>query len=122
MTSQTVIPVELEELGGGQYWLKGPCDDIYLHQVSVTVFNRLGEDAETLTPMNITNTLGAAPEITQAPDQSNPSRRRHGLKIHFSCEACSYDEQEGKEQEYHHTLCIVQHKGNTIVSWENDTN
>lgn len=44
---------------------------------------------------------------------TNPSSRRHGLRIAFECEGCG-DEKSPHNME----LCIAQHKGNTQMWWE----
>lgn len=40
--------------------------------------------------------------------QNNPSERRDGTRIGFVCEGC------GK----HSFICVVQHKGETVIAWE----
>lgn len=45
-----------------------------------------------------------------SPDD-NPSPRRQGLLIEFSCETC------GMGKQHRHILQIYQHKGQTYVEW-----
>ena len=75
-----------------------------LHQKSVEIFDR-EEDEET----GLHVVAERDKQLLVDEDMSNnPSSRRQGLKINFSCECC-----EGKV----HTLNIAQHKGTTFVFW-----
>ena len=75
-----------------------------LHQTSVEIFDRQ-EDQKT--GLHVVARRGK--QLLVDEDMSNnPSSRRQGLKINFSCECC-----EGKV----HTLNIAQHKGTTFVFW-----
>lgn len=83
--------------------LKCPhCGSDYLHQETVAVFNRPEEDSTVGLAMTITGQT-----VQPASMQENPSPRRNGLSIDFSCETCSTDS----------TLNIWQHKGQTMVNW-----
>lgn len=86
-----------------------------LHHDTVTVFGR-NEDAETVT----VTTVGSNPrlDIVEMPNRlsGNPSSRRDGLAIRFTCENCDQpdeDEVEGDGIE----LTVTQHKGCTILKW-----
>ena len=81
--------------------LKCPsCGFNYLNHQRVEVFER-SEDEEKGLHVSVENK-----NVTTDTNLSdNPSSRRHGLKIHFSCEGC-----EAKP-----VLSISQHKGNTWV-------
>lgn len=79
------------------------CGNQYLHQGKVVVFNPETEDAKEGVKVEVDGLrVRVEPEL-----EGNPSRRRQGLLIHFSCEGC--DEKP--------VLSIAQHKGNTIVRW-----
>ena len=79
------------------------CDFTYLHQGRVDVFERQ-EDA--------TDGLHVSTDGRQVQVDNdladNPSRRRHGLRIYFSCEGCCAGP----------VLNIFQHKGQTFLRWE----
>jgi hypothetical protein len=84
---------------GGE--LKCPsCGNNYLHHEKVEVFER-GEDEEKGLHVTIEN--GAV--TTNNNLSGNPSSRRHGLLVHFSCEGCKATP----------VLSLSQHKGNTWV-------
>jgi hypothetical protein len=63
------------------------CGSLYLHQLGIKVFHRR-EDGENVAVITVD---GAKAGIELAPNTSsgNPSARRHGLSIEFSCEECS---------------------------------
>jgi hypothetical protein len=90
---------------GGRPELVCPqCGYLNLHQGRVTVFDR-SEDAR----MTVVNTVDGGRTSTHLlPNPiTNPSSRRHGLAIAFSCEHCG----DGLE------LTIAQHKGSTEFAW-----
>jgi len=87
-------------------WLKCPvCGETYLHQGRVIVFNRDEDDPETVETHVSSNSLRQ--RKIQSEDSNNPSGRRHGLTIEFTCE-----HHEGTMH-----LQIAQHKGCTLLSW-----
>ena len=78
------------------------CGGNYLHHERVEVFER-EEDQTKGTHVSITNS-----SVVEDNDlQGNPSSRRHGLSIHFTCEHCPAKP----------VLTIAQHKGNTWVDF-----
>jgi hypothetical protein len=81
------------------------CNEQCLHHGNVEVFSRLPDDLETL--VTVVDGDGARVSIVSSDKCLNPSRRRHGLRIHFICEHCH----GGK------VLEIAQHKGSTLVNW-----
>ena len=101
--------------------LKCPiCDFEYMHQESIQTHFR-GEDEPNIPGFSITKDIGS-PAILP-----NPSSRRSGLVIIFSCEGCSLY-LENFESIYGHCkdepltqqfpcLAIEQHKGNTFIRW-----
>jgi len=75
-----------------------------LHQESVEIFD-CREDSDT--GLHVLAERGKQILVNESM-AGNPSQRRQGLKINFSCECC-----EGRV----HTLNIVQHKGSTFMFW-----
>lgn len=88
--------------------LQGPNGCENLHQESVEIFDR-SEDCDT--GLHVWAKLGE-PILVDENMSGNPSTRREGLKIKFSCECC-----EGRV----HTLNITQHKGETFMFWDERT-
>ena len=98
------------------------CNEGYLHQIRVDTFFRDSEDSERGMHVN-------ADRHSMLGDQSmvgNPSSRRDGVKIYFTCEFCHTTEDDDDDvvevnvESYMppHVLCIVQHKGFTHIYWE----
>jgi hypothetical protein len=84
------------------------CGSDYLHHQSITSFDR-SEDAQVV--VETTVLCGEAKMKSAASSASrNPSARRDGLEIVFTCEGC----EEGRSL----SLFISQHKGQTEVFWE----
>lgn len=79
------------------------CDGANLHHGTVRMWER-GEDVAQVTLYTID-----APDFSArvAPNAGNPSLRRHGMAIQFSCELC------GGTSE----LTVAQHKGCTLMAW-----
>lgn len=80
------------------------CGGFYLHQGDVEVFNRCCEDAAS-------GLHAVVMHDRVAIDTSmigNPSERRQGLTISFTCETCHASP----------TLKIIQCKGETLIEWE----
>ena len=96
-------PVELDEDG----MLYCQCGEYYLHQGNTTIFQR-EEDAPTTTVIAQDDTRVQTSSFPSQ-DTCNPSPRRHGLIIEFSCENCS--------SSHPHRLAIYQHKGSTYMEW-----
>jgi len=86
------------------------CGFDYLHQAAVEVWNR-GED-EKIEGVRIT----ADGDIVKATGR-NPSPRRDGVSIAFSCEECSCDEDGNADESTVGELVIFQHKGQTYIEW-----
>ena len=81
--------------------LKCPaCGSNYLHHEKVEIFERSEDEAYGL---HVTVENGMTTTNTNL--EGNPSRRRDGLTIHFSCEGC-----DAKP-----ILSVSQHKGNTWI-------
>ena len=83
------------------------CGGDYLHHGQVEVFARTEDAAVGL------HTTTSAGDVRVDRDLSgNPSARRHGVTIAFSCELCDEDDQAVLR------LTIAQHKGQTFLAWE----
>jgi len=92
------------------------CKDMYLHQGNVTVFER-EEDAE-YTTVIAQNKDTAQVNRFKSDDTCNPSSRRHGLLIEFSCEFCHAGNlKEDWSTDKPFLLGVSQHKGNTLLQW-----
>lgn len=80
------------------------CGFNYLHHQDVHVYNR-EEDAESGT---LTSVVGNQTRVDSSASMADcPSSRRDGVIISFMCEGC----------EVKPNLTIVQHKGQTFLSW-----
>jgi len=84
------------------------CGYNYLHHERIIVYNRNQDEEETEI---ITIAESAVTNKVPSADAKNPSLRRHGLTITFTCEGCSDNLSEDFE------LHIAQHKGNTYIGW-----
>lgn len=101
--SFSYVALSTTDVVGHQTLLCPGCGNGFLHQQHVEVFDR-HEDADV--GMHATVEMGVT---TVDVDQTeNPSPRRDGIRIGFSCESC----------ETTPSLVIIQHKGNTFVAWE----
>lgn len=92
---------------GNKYFgntLIGPNRCENLHQISMEYFDRR-EDSEK--GLHVYAQLGKQ-LLVDDKMTGNPSQRREGIKIRFSCECCNGEI---------HTLNIVQHKGMTLMFW-----
>lgn len=88
--------------------LKCPsCKELYLHQHTTTVYDRPFEDG----PVIRTAVDGGKTELSILPADTNenPSSRRDGIRIEFTCEHCDTISM---------ALTIAQHKGFTFLKWE----
>lgn len=82
------------------------CSGNHLHHERVEVFER-GEDDDKGVHVSVED--GKA--LIDTSLTGNPSARRHGINIHFSCEGCSAKP----------VLTLAQHKGNTFVDFKQAT-
>lgn len=82
------------------------CRGDYLHSAEVVVYDRK-EDAEITRVV----TIGAAIEkkCLASRESGNPSGRRHGIAIRFTCEQCGPDVRL--------ELTLAQRKGFTLMGW-----
>jgi len=103
--------------------LRCKCGFDYLHQGNITIFQR-SEDAS-ITTMIAQD--GKTVQVSDFPsdDTCNPSPRRHGLILEFSCESCGVEWGPGdhpgesvvKAHREPQRLAIFQHKGQTYMEW-----
>ena len=88
------------------------CSSSYLHHESVVAYDRKEDD-----PVTTRTEVGAA-DLSRRQEVSalshNPSSRRHGIAIRFSCEECCLHEM-GEDPAFE--LTMAQHKGVTQVMW-----
>jgi hypothetical protein len=89
------------------------CGDIYIHQGNITIFERR-EDDNYVTVITQNDAEVTTARFLNA-DTCNPSSRRHGMLIEFTCEHCHASPPEFRQP---FRLAIYQHKGNTFVEWE----
>lgn len=82
------------------------CGGLNLHHEKIEIFER-AEDSVTGLHVTVEN---LKLELDNKLD-GNPSTRRHGMKIQFSCETCKAIP----------VLSICQHKGQTYVSFDYST-
>ncbi len=81
------------------------CKGNYLHHEKVEVFDRHEDKTDGLHVVVGDQDVYVDKDLT-----GNPSARRHGLKIHFSCESCDALP----------VLSISQHKGQTYIDLRNE--
>lgn len=86
------------------------CGEHYLHQGNTTIFSRV-EDADWTRVMQQNGDEMVTTDFPSI-DVLNPSSRRHGMIIEFSCEYCHGDESLDSLR-----LAIYQHKGVTFIEW-----
>lgn len=93
------------------------CGGSHLHHVGVYIYSRREDAKETqlVTHWN-TGTVTISTHLSGILT-ANPSPRRSGLRVAFSCEDCdAFD--EGETEPSLLQLVIAQHKGETLVYWE----
>ena len=106
MTTLTWLKSPVPRSRSEEQTLRCPrCEQEYLHQGAVSVFSRWEDAVSRRTVVSPCDGL-----ITQSLTENNPSARRQGLEIEFSCEHCG----DGLR------LAITQHKGLTFVQWSWD--
>lgn len=98
--------IEHRPVGSGVSELNCPrCGSAYLHQGTVTVYDR-GEDQAACVKTVVEG--GRVSVDPYGNNTDNPSMRRHGLTIQFDCEGC------GDKPIF---LTVAQHKGCTEIGW-----
>lgn len=109
---ETPLSVSVDFVGPDYPTLCCPiCCFEYTHQESVDVHFR-GEDEKGIPGYHVDRNGVRSPA-----ELPNPSARRDGLFITFSCEGCSVVENESDDIRLLYCLSIEQHKGNTFVRW-----
>lgn len=94
------------------------CEDGNLHQRTVEVYQRWKEDAE---HGGAWGHISAGLDVIM-PMEKNPSPRRDGVRIRFMCEHCSLAAAGPTSVDFAEVgpvMTIIQHKGETIMEWEN---
>ena len=93
------------------------CNLENLHQGNATIYER-GEDGDYTT---VIAQNGHEVMATKFPSEEthNPSSRRHGLIIEFTCESCHHGYGDEVRPAYTDPfrLAIYQHKGYTLMEW-----
>lgn len=84
------------------------CGEDCLHHTDVKVYNRGNEDNENYDVVLIDSEHGTSLIPVQDEDRPNPSDRRDGVRISFTCE------QECEVPD----LMLYQHKGTTYLEWD----
>jgi hypothetical protein len=84
------------------------CKFNYTHQEAVEVFDRL-EDSDGIHACVSRGTITMDRNMHE-----NPSPRRQGLRINFTCESCHYEDSENCPPPFE--LLIYQHKGQTFFN------
>jgi TIR domain len=96
--------------------LKCPnCGFEYMHQERVEIFDR-GEDSD-MVRKTVVDESGVTSSDVPNDGSGNPSYRRQGLRVFLACEQCSGGG-AGRWVGPRKILNIVQHKGETLISWE----
>lgn len=85
------------------------CGGTNLHHGPIAVYERYGEDSETSFKTTVFN-KDVEQDVVRSKSSLNPSSRRDGIVIVFSCEECSQGEDILE-------LTIAQHKGETHLAW-----
>lgn len=87
----------------GDVLLCGNCNGMYLHMGYVDTYIRTTEDSET---GNHTKVIGSK---TERDDEmyGNPSERRDGVTLSFTCEDCNAV----------NFLSLAQNRGHTMIGW-----
>jgi len=94
------------DLAGSYQGLECPaCGNANLHHGEVTVYMR-GEDNPETTEVRTNGETGET-IVSTTRGKGNPSSRRDGITIQFTCEHCNVEPM----------LTIAQHKGATFIEW-----
>lgn len=83
------------------------CGDQYLHSGRIQTFDRPKEDATSGRIVTVGKDVLVEERANVDGNSRNPSLRRHGIAIAFSCECCGDDLE----------LTLAQHKGATLIGW-----
>jgi hypothetical protein len=83
------------------------CGSLYLHHGTVTNYIR-EEDEDVVMVVQSCGAEGVLYLLEPNHETANPSARRDGVIIEFSCEECEAISE----------LCIAQHKGCTEIGWK----
>src|SRR5262245_61666210 len=86
------------------------CGGDYLHHEVVTVYSRK-EDADHTLETRVVDRVAESPMVPSKLS-ANPSTRRHGVSITFTCESCPARLE----------LILAQHKGQSELAWRRPRN
>ena len=86
------------------------CGGLSLHQNVIQVFHRSEDDPKVWKTVITENSVETKLAVSLTSD--NPSPRRQGMTISFSCEDCGID-RENDVLDLH----LYQHKGSTVLRW-----
>lgn len=100
-------------VGYGTTLLCPRCGEGWLHHGKVEVYERHGEDSNEGLAVTINSEVVVRTSMT-----GNPSLRRNGLRIYFSCEICEDDGDGNLAPPM--VMSLVQHKGTTYLEWESE--
>lgn len=86
------------------------CKSDYLHHTMVEIYNRREDKDWDRISVSTCDEMSGDNKYELSIDQKgiNPSLRRSGIRIIFSCEQC----------EHLSKLVVYQHKGQTFMEWE----
>lgn len=108
------IGIDTDDLEGA-IGLKCPrCGFDYLRHIGVIVYDRATEDDARVNETTVHNGIA---ELLVTNGEHNPSDRRSGLAVRFSCEGCSDNPQDENEETVLIELTLSQHKGSEFIGW-----
>ncbi len=98
------MSTDISLLVGQEHILTCPyCKSTYMHQSKIEIFDRAEDDKQGNHVVVEGDNISVDRSMI-----GNPSARRQGLRIFFSCEGCN---EEPK-------LAVTQHKGQTVLMFE----
>jgi len=113
MSSELIIPRGVDTDYAAEL-LCPECGCNNLHQVAYFIYERRedAEESHLIKVLTSETEMGGPRKVvsthSMVPSKDNPSARRQGMRIRFSCEQCHG----------YKILSVVQHKGTTYVEWE----
>lgn len=81
------------------------CGQTYLHHLEVEIWEREADADESIVTAC---TAGGGVSIERRSSFYNPSHRRNGMRVKFTCECCHAKP----------VFTLIQHKGETLMAWE----
>ena len=83
------------------------CNNDYIHHAGVEIYNCKEDAPHDRVSVSTCNEHNKY-QLNVDQDGKNPSARRDGIRVFFSCESCGQVS----------ALTIAQHKGQTFMEWE----